>query len=174
MNLRGRRSSRVANPETQRPRWLRPIPIALVVIVVVFALIQLVPYRTTNPAVRQEPPWDSPRTRTLVAAACYDCHSNQTTNHWYEHVAPVSWWTNNHVQEGRGALNFSTYDPNNHRSGHDIAEAVQEGSMPPGFYTWLGLHKEAKLSPADRAALVAGLEATFGAGAGNRKDRGGG
>src|SRR4051794_11357 len=111
--------------------WRRWIPAGAILVVVVFGLMQLVPYRTKNPAVLQEPPWDSPRTRTLAVAACYDCHSNQTTNRWYEHVAPISWWTNNHVQEGRRSLNFSTYDPANHRSGRDVAEKVQEGSMPP-------------------------------------------
>jgi hypothetical protein len=151
----------------------------IVGVVVVFGLIQLVPYRTKNPTVKQEPPWNSPQTRTLAVAACFDCHSNQTTSHWYEHVAPISWWTNRHVQQGRAALNFSEYDSSNHRSGSEIARRVQEGSMPPSYYTWFGLHSDAKLSSADRAALVAGLEATYGAGAGSdgrrgRRDRGGG
>src|SRR5213592_4076878 len=97
-----------------RRHWL---PCAILLVVVLFRLIQLVPYRTRNPAVKQEPPWDSPRTRTLAVAACYDCHSNQTSKHWYESVAPIGWWTNHHVQEGRSALNFSAYDPSNHRSG---------------------------------------------------------
>src|SRR4051794_7893953 len=114
----------------------RVVPMVVIGVVVVFLLIQLVPYRTTNPPVRQEPPWDSARTRTLAVAASYACHGNQTSNHWYEHVAPVSWWTNNHVRDGRSALNFSTYDPANHRSGRDIGEQVQEGSMPPSYYTW--------------------------------------
>ena len=154
--------------------WRRWIPAATVVAVVGFALIQLVPYRVHNHAVVQEPPWDSPRTRTLAVAACYDCHSNQTRNHWYEHVAPVSWWINNHVQEGRRALNFSTYDPSSHRGGDDLARKVQNGSMPPSYYTWLGLHANARLSAADRAALAAGLQATFGAGTGRHgRGRGG-
>jgi hypothetical protein len=145
-------------------------------VVVVFGLIQLVPYRTRNSPVKQEPPWDSPQTRTLAVAACFDCHSNQTTSHWYEHVAPISWWTNRHVQQGRASLNFSEYDPANHRSGTQVARRVQEGSMPPSYYTWFGLHANAKLSASDRAALVAGLEATYGAGAGKeaRRGRGGG
>jgi hypothetical protein len=131
-----------------------------------------VPYRIHNPPVKQEPVWDAPTTRTLAAAACFDCHSNQTRNRWYEHVAPVSWWVNNHVQDGRRALNFSTWDPSNHRSGSDIAKAVREASMPPGFYTWFGLHADAKLSPADREALAKGLEATYGQGAGPSGGRG--
>ena len=34
--------------------------------------------------------------------------------------------------------------------------------MPPSYYTWFGLHSNAKLTSAQRAALVAGLVKTFG------------
>ena len=74
-----------------------------------FLLIQLVPYRVSNPSTRREPKWDSPRTRELAVAACYDCHSNQTKSEWYSNIAPVSWWIKNHVDEGRSALNFSEW-----------------------------------------------------------------
>src|SRR4051794_6549854 len=151
-----------------RARW-RWLPAVLILGVVLFGLIQLVPYRTKNPPVKQEPPWNSPQTRTLAVAACYDCHSNQTSNHWYEHVAPIAWWTTNHVHDGRRALNFSEYDATDHRGGRDIAEAVEEGSMPPRSYTWFGLHPDAKLSPAQRQALAEGLQATYGSDEGRRR-----
>src|SRR5262245_2473009 len=79
----------------------------LVAVVVAFGLIQLVPYRVTNSSTRNEPTWDSPQTRALAVAACYDCHSNQSHPYGFERVAPLSWWIANHVKEGRGALNFS-------------------------------------------------------------------
>lgn len=134
-----------------------------------FVLIQLVPKRVTNPPVRAEPPWDTPRTRQLAVTACFDCHSNQTHVLWFEHVAPLSWWIDRHVENGRRALNFSDYDPNRHRSGERIAHTMVEGSMPPGYFTWFGLHSSARLSAADRDALERGLEATFGAGVGVRE-----
>ena len=69
-----------------------------------FLLIQLVPYRISNPPVRSEPTWDSPRTRQLAVAACYDCHSNEVRTPWYGKIAPVSWWLTNHVERRpRGA-----------------------------------------------------------------------
>jgi hypothetical protein len=149
------------------------VPLLVVMGAVLYGLAQLVPFgRVKNKPTAQEPPWNSPRTRELAVAACYDCHSNQTKNQWYLHVAPISWWTGHHVTEGRAALNFSEYDPANHRSGARVAGTVQEGSMPPGYYTWLGRHPDAKLSAADRAALVQGLEATFGNGAGFGAGRG--
>ena len=59
-------------------------------IVVLFVLLQLVPYGRdhANPPVRQEPAWDAPRTRELAGRACFDCHSNQTLWPWYASVAP--------------------------------------------------------------------------------------
>ena len=84
-------------------------------IVAVFGLIQLIPSGITHPAARNEPPWDSPRTRQLAVAACFDCHSNQTRSFWYEKVAPVKWWIGNHVSEGRQSLNFSEWNAADNR-----------------------------------------------------------
>jgi hypothetical protein len=140
--------------------------ITLGVLVLVFGLVQLVPYRVSNPATNNEPPWDSAQTRTLAKAACFDCHSNETNTYWWEDIAPVSWWITNHVDEGRAALNFSEC------TGHggeadDAAETVTNRSMPPGYYTWLGLHPSAQLTKAERTQLAAGLRRTLqGAGCG--------
>lgn len=153
-------------PAATRRRIPR-LAIAALVLVVLFGLLQLAPLgRIHNRPAAAEPAWDSAKTRTLAVAACFDCHSDQTSNHWYLHVAPISWWTANHVDEGRAALNFSEWDPANHRSGQRVAETVIRGNMPPAYYTWFGLHKNAHLSNADRQALVQGLQATIGAGAG--------
>ena len=129
---------------------------------VAFLLMQLVPYRVSNPSTRDEPQWDSPRTRELAVAACYDCHSNESKPAWFDRIAPVSWWITNHVKEGRGALNVSEWNTNPGEEADDAAEVVEEGSMPPSYYTWLGLHPDAKLTDSERAELVRGLEATIG------------
>ena len=131
-------------------------------LVVAFALMQLVPYRVSNAATRQEPSWDSPRTRELAVRACYDCHSNEVKTPWYGKVAPVSWWITNHVKEGRSALNFSEWRGSRGEASHEAAESVSEGSMPPASYTWLGLHSNAKLTPRERQELVDGLKASLG------------
>ncbi|MDQ1568397.1 MAG: hypothetical protein QOF96_3277 [Actinomycetota bacterium] len=146
--------------------------LGLIVVVVVVVALQLVPKRVSNPAVRAEPPWDKPATRQLAVSACFNCHSNRSHLAWFEHIAPLSWWIAGHVDEGRGKLNFSEYDPNRHGSGGRIAREVQNGSMPPGYYTWFWQHGEAKLSPADKDALITGLTATFGPAVGVREGRG--
>ncbi len=144
----------------------RNVLIGLGVVVLAFGIMQLVPYRVTNPAVKQEPKWDSPRTRTLAKAACFDCHSNETTTYWWEDVAPVAWWINNHVEDGRAALNFSECTGRGGEAG-DAAETVTNGRMPPNYYTWLGLHPSADLTKAERQELAAGLRRTLqGAGCG--------
>jgi hypothetical protein len=126
---------------------------------VLFGLIQLVPYRVDNPAVGHEPTWDSAGTRRLAVAACFDCHSNETHTYWWEDVAPLSWWITNHVKEGRHALNFSECVPG--RGENEASETVRDGSMPPNYYTWLGLHSDAKLTAPQRQELAAGLTATL-------------
>ena len=153
-------------------RWLperrsRRILLAVVaVVVVVFGLIQLVAYRVDNPPVTQEPPWDSARTRQLAVAACSDCHSNETHTYFWEDVAPVSWWITNHVKEGHAALNFSECTKTGGES-DDAAETVATVRMPPGYYTWLGLHSEARLTAKERQELASGLMRTLrGAGCG--------
>jgi hypothetical protein len=140
----------------------RNVTIGVLGLFVVFGLMQLVPYRVSNPPVTGEPHWDSPQTRALVVAACYDCHSNQTKTPWYGKVAPISWWLTSHVDKGRAALNFSEWNRPQGRRALRAAETVQRGSMPPSYYTWFGLHSNAKLTSAQRAALVAGLIKTLG------------
>ena len=145
----------------------RTIGIVVVVIVAGLVLIQLIPYghNHTNPPVVQEPAWDSPATRALAVRACFDCHSNQTDwTPWYTNIAPISWLVQHDVDSGRQRLNFSEWNrqQRGERGGErggvrDIAESVQNGSMPRWFY--VPLHPEANLSPAERQQLINGLQA---------------
>jgi mono/diheme cytochrome c family protein len=139
------------------------------VLVLLFALIQAVPYGRShgNPSVRQEPAWDSPATRALAADACFDCHSNQTSWPWYSHIAPISWLIQRDVDNGREALNFSEWD-REQEGADEAAEKVGEKEMPPAWYGWL--HPKARLSSAERQALVQGLQAMFGSGGGEEGD----
>ncbi len=130
-------------------------------VVVLFVLIQLVPYgrNHTNPPVLAEPEWDSPQTRELAVRACFDCHSNETKWPFYSHIAPMSWLVQKDVDEGRSRLNFSEWT-RPQQDADDAAEVVREGTMPLKQY--LFLHPEARLSAAEREALANGLEATIG------------
>lgn len=124
-------------------------------------LIQLVPYGRdhANPAVRQEPAWDSPQTRALAQRACFDCHSNETRWPWYSQVAPMSWLVRRDVASGRRHLNFSEFDRHQRNAGK-AAREVAKGEMPMAVY--LPAHPDARLSPAEKEALIAGLKLTLG------------
>jgi hypothetical protein len=125
----------------------------------VIAAIQLVPQGPhLNPPVVGEPPWDRPATRALAVRACFDCHSNETVWPWYASVAPASWLVRQDVVHGRREVNFSEWALRRDEA-HESAEATRSGSMPPWHYS-LAVAR-ARLTEAERARLVAGLEATF-------------
>ncbi len=130
--------------------------IAILVAVVLFGLIQLVPYGRdhTNPPAADELPWDSPQTRALAQRACFDCHSNETVWPWYSNIAPVSWLVARDVTEGRGEMNFSDWGRTSQRAQKIIRE-IEEGRMPPSFY--LPLHPDARLSADEKAQLIQGF-----------------
>jgi mono/diheme cytochrome c family protein len=132
-----------------------------VVLIGAFLVIQLVPYGRNhqNPAVAQEPTWDSDQTRALAEVACFDCHSNETVWPWYSNIAPLSWLIQHDVEEGRQVLNFSEWG----RGGEgeeleELGEVIAEGIMPPGSY--LPLHPSARLTATERDTLMKGLLAT--------------
>jgi hypothetical protein len=124
--------------------------------------LQFVPYgkQHTNPPVSNEPPWDSPQTRALFFRVCRDCHSHETRWPWYASVAPASWLVYRDVHEGRAHFNVSQWGQGNQHA-DEAADMLREGEMPPWFY--LPAHPEARLSQADKRALIRGLAATFGA-----------
>ncbi len=141
----------------------KTILLSVVGAIVLFGLIQLVPYgrNHSDPPVVAEPQWDSPQTRALAVRACFDCHSNETVWPWYSNVAPVSWLVQRDVDEGRRRLNWSEWNVAGQRFERESgAEAVLEGTMPPWFY--LPLHPAARLTAAEKQQLVTGLQNTFG------------
>ena len=148
---------------TRRSRLRHWAPRAAFALLAAFALIQLVPYGRAhgNPPVRSEPSWDSPRTKQLFAQACGACHSNLTTWPWYSDVAPVSWLVQHDVNDGRARFNVSEWRQQRQPEAGEAAEVVRSGEMPPLQFRLI--HKEARLSSAQKAALAAGLERTFAA-----------
>ncbi|MEZ5046662.1 MAG: heme-binding domain-containing protein [Chitinophagaceae bacterium] len=94
----------------------------------------------------------------ILKSACYDCHSNKTEYPWYANVQPIAWMLNNHIQEGKKHLNFSTFTSlpiavQNHKLEETI-EMVEEKEMPLASYTYFGLHSQAKLSEQQRTVLI--------------------
>jgi hypothetical protein len=125
--------------------------------------IQAIPYGRahSNPPITGEPEWATPRTRELMVRACFGCHSNEVEYPAYASVAPISWVVEAHVAEGREKVNYSEFD-SRQRGADETIEVIQEGSMPPSYYTRFGRHPEAKITNAELQELLVGLRATPG------------
>jgi cytochrome c553 len=93
---------------------------------------------------------------TTIRAACYDCHSYETDYPWYAQIAPLSFWLQGHIDEGRSELNFNEWTSYPaEKAAHKLEECgeeVSERHMPLKSYTWL--HPEAQLSDAQVSALA--------------------
>ena len=118
-------------------------------------------FARTNPLVDGDLVAPAP-VKAVLRAACYDCHSNETRWPWYGTIAPISWLLHHDVTEGRRRLNFSqwaeyTSDPGTvaEKLGK-ISQFVASGDMAPWYYRML--HQDARLAPAQRAALLAWVE----------------
>ena len=129
-------------------------------LVILFLGMQLFRIDMDNPVVNYEQDFISmmnppSEVESILKTSCYDCHSNETNYPWYSNVAPVSWWVEHHIEEGREELNFSewgTYDAE--RKDHKLeecAEEVEEGEMPLQPYTIT--HGNAKLSEEQRELM---------------------
>ncbi len=134
-------------------RWL----MILGAVVAVLVIIQII-----NIGVSDNPPVEQdlaapPEVSQLLHRACYDCHSNETVWPWYSRVAPSKWLVGHDVAEGRGELNFSTwnrYEPRRMaRKVKEIADQVERGEMPPRLYT--PMHPAARLTVEERQQIVA-------------------
>ncbi len=128
----------------------------------VFVLLQLVrfvvpDFQLDNPPSTQTIAWSSPEVEQLWKQTCADCHSNDTVYPWYSYIAPIGWLVAHDTHEGRAEMNIST---DRRVEWDEMQEKINEGEMPLPIY--LPLHPEARLSPAEKAELVAGLAATLG------------
>lgn len=163
MPTESRPASTTDGARSRRTRRLlsrRRLLIGLGALLVLFGLIQAVPYGRshTNPPVIAAPSWDSPTTERLFTSACGDCHSNLTRWPWYADVAPSSWLIEHDIEEGRDKLNLSELGRTEIEL-DEITEKVRDGSMPPWQYKLI--HSDARLTGAERETLIRGLTATL-------------
>jgi hypothetical protein len=123
------------------------------ILVLVFALMQAVPYGRghTDPPATNPFTWTDPQAEAIAKTSCYDCHSNETNWWWATSIAPFSWLVQADVDGGRAHLNFSEYD--GQPSVEEFQQAVENG-MPPFQYTLI--HPHAKLSDAQKQTLTKG------------------
>jgi hypothetical protein len=126
----------------------------LAALLVALVAAQFVPLRPDNPPVTSLLTTPAP-VQAVLSRSCYDCHSNETRWPWYAEVAPVAWFVVDHVREGRAKLNFSTAgqlpDAKQAKLPRKCWHQVEKGEMPLSSYLWI--HRGARLTEADRAAV---------------------
>src|SRR3984893_1207762 len=130
-------------------------------LVVVFLLAQFVQPKRTNPPVvpsrsleaHVQVPHD---VLPILKRSCGDCHSSETVWPWYSHIAPVSWFVVDDVNEGRSHINFQDWEAQeNPKEAAEhlalICKVVREKGMPPLSYRLM--HRESRLSEKDIDAI---------------------
>jgi Haem-binding domain len=92
----------------------------------------------------------------ILEKACNDCHTNNTKYPWYAEIMPVGWILNNHVVDGKKHINFDEYTTYKAKIAihklEEVAEQVEQNKMPMDNY--ISMHKEAKLSEAEKKRLI--------------------
>ena len=145
---------------------LRILKWVAIVLALVAVGIQFVRPARTNPPIQQSQTISAhtqmpEQVGKILERACSDCHSNNTNWPWYTNVAPVSWWTIDHVNHGRSHLNYSEWGklPRNdqQKTLQEICDEVLDGNMPLPSY--LPMHPQARLSEQDKKVLCDWTEA---------------
>ena len=94
--------------------------------------------------------------KTILAKACNDCHSNNSTYPWYAKIQPVHWWLDGHIKDGKKHLNFDEYTHKSLRTQfhkmEETVDMVKKGEMPLNSYTWT--HKDAKLTDEEKNKII--------------------
>ena len=102
-----------------------------------------------------------PTVQATLKTSCYDCHSNNTVYPWYSKIQPVDWWLNDHVQDGKGEVNFNEFASysagRQYRKFFEIGEQLEKGEMPLGSYTLI--HKDAIINETQKSEVLAWVHA---------------
>jgi hypothetical protein len=146
---------------------VRILKTALIILAIIFIGIQFVrPDKnagTVDPAKEISAAVPVPaEVDTMLRESCYDCHSNVTRYPWYAEVMPAGWLLADHVDEGKGQLNFSEFAAGSLRRQYhkleEISEQINEGEMP--LKSYLIMHGGAELTGDKKDVLNRWVEAS--------------
>lgn len=101
--------------------------------------------------------------KPIFQKSCFDCHSGTVNYPWYYKIPGARQLIDRDIREAKEHLDFSKDFP---FGGHGkpledlkaIEDAVRDGAMPP-FRYWI-LHREARLSDAERKAILEWVQAS--------------
>lgn len=129
--------------------------LALLIFLIIFIVMQFIQPNKENIVVDKNLEIKAPtEVMTLLKTSCFDCHSNETTWPWYSQIAPFSWVVANHVNTGRKALNFSTWENYSLQLKEEKLKAIYRtayASMPLPSYIYA--HEEANLTKEQRSMI---------------------
>lgn len=100
----------------------------------------------------------------IFKRSCMDCHSGDTVWPWYHSIPGVRQYLDGHVEDGRHDLELGKGFPFNTdvplpRHLRRIGFVVKDGKMP--LWDYALMHKDARLSEADKAVIVKWAEDGF-------------
>ena len=62
----------------------------------------------------------------ILRTNCYDCHSDQTQYPWYAEIAPVSFWLEEHIEDGQKHFNVSQWSAySSKKKDHKLEELIE-------------------------------------------------
>ncbi|MDO7171129.1 heme-binding domain-containing protein [Mariniflexile sp. AS56] len=144
---------------------MKLVKIISIILLVVFVGIQFIPTtRNLSKDVSNSDfmvVFDVPKNiESKLKVSCYDCHSNNTYYPWYNKIQPVAWFLEDHINEGKAELNFSTFGEYSKRRQKSklksIMSQITDDEMPLESYTLI--HSDAKLSKEDKKEVVSWIE----------------
>lgn len=127
----------------------------LLIVLAIFLAMQFKQIDKTNEETAKELEIKAPdNIMILLKNACYNCHSNEVKWPWYSNIAPFSWIIDDHVKNGRQALNLSLWE---NYSVEEKKKQLKEiyrtayASMPLPSY--IRFHEEADLTREQRTMI---------------------
>jgi len=66
-----------------------------------------------------------PEVLQIFERSCQNCHSERTEWPWYSYIAPIGWFIEKDVQQGRDHMDFSRWDEYDRGSQRDILTRCQ-------------------------------------------------
>jgi hypothetical protein len=132
---------------------MKKLTIWTIIILIIIQFIDLnVPQKiATNPKEQLKAPKE---VMNILNRSCADCHSNSVKYPWYDTIAPISWYAQLHVKNGRKVFNYDKWNSYTKEKKLKLLENIPKAikiRMPLPSYLWL--HPEAKLSKEDKKIL---------------------
>ena len=127
----------------------------LLILLIIFIVMQFIRPDKENIAVEKNLEIKAPpEVMTLLKTSCFDCHSNEVVYPCYSSIAPFSWVISTHVNNGKKALNFSTWENYSPELKDEKIKAIYRtayASMPLPSYIYA--HEEANLTKEQRSMI---------------------